>query len=126
MLVIGLPMYICATASVPVAAALLLGGVSPGAIVVFLLAGPATNIGTIMAIRKELGGGPLAGYLFGVCGGALICGWLTNVLVERWDLNLVAQVEHAHELVPASVAWAALGILVLAALVPLRRRLIGA
>lgn len=125
MLVIGLPMYICATASVPVAAALLLSGVSPGAIVVFLLAGPATNIGTIMAIRKELGGGPLAGYLLGVCGGALVSGWVTNLLAARWELQLAEQVEHVQAMVPQGVAWVTLVILILAAVTPLRRRLIG-
>ena len=125
MLLIGLPMYICATASVPVASALLLGGVGPGAVVVFLLAGPATNIGTVMALRKELGGWSVLGYLVGVCGGALVCGYLTEWLIERWSMDLQAQVDQAEHLVPMGLAYAALGLLVFSGVVPLRRRIFG-
>ena len=125
MLLIGLPMYICATASVPVASALLLGGVGPGAVVVFLLAGPATNIGTVMALKKELGGWSVLGYLAGVCGGALVCGYLSERLIELWSLDLKAQVDHAEHLVPMALAYAALVLLVFSAIVPLRRRVFG-
>lgn len=55
MLGVGIPMYICATGSIPIAAALMLKGMSPGAALVFLLAGPATNAITIAVISKEMG-----------------------------------------------------------------------
>lgn len=55
MLAIGIPMYICATASTPIAAALILKGVSPGAALVFLLAGPATNITSLTVLTGVLG-----------------------------------------------------------------------
>jgi hypothetical protein len=55
MLVIGIPMYICATASTPIAAALILKGVSPGAALVFLLAGPATNLASLTVLTGVLG-----------------------------------------------------------------------
>ena len=55
MLVAGIPVYICATASTPIAAALVLKGVSPGAALVFLLAGPATNIAALTLIAGVLG-----------------------------------------------------------------------
>ena len=55
MLVVGIPMYICAVASTPVAAGLLVAGVSPGAVLVFSLVGPATNIAGLMLIRQEMG-----------------------------------------------------------------------
>jgi len=54
MLVVGIPMYVCATASTPIAAGLLLAGISPGTAMVFLMAGPATNISTLGLIGKEL------------------------------------------------------------------------
>jgi uncharacterized membrane protein YraQ (UPF0718 family) len=54
-LVISIPVYICATASVPVAAVLMLKGLSPGAALVLLMAGPATNAATITMIAKVLG-----------------------------------------------------------------------
>lgn len=55
MLIIGIPLYICATASTPIAAALVLKGMSPGAALVFLLAGPATNTAAIPVVTKFLG-----------------------------------------------------------------------
>lgn len=55
MLLVGIPMYICATASTPVAAALILKGVSPGAALVFLLVGPATNITSLSVLFGLLG-----------------------------------------------------------------------
>ncbi|MGL5250920.1 MAG: SO_0444 family Cu/Zn efflux transporter, partial [Enterovibrio sp.] len=55
MVLVSVPMYICATASTPIAAGLLLAGISPGAVLVFMLAGPATNIATVGMVRAELG-----------------------------------------------------------------------
>lgn len=66
MLLIGIPMYVCASASTPMAAGFLAAGVSPGAVLVFLMAGPATNIGTLGVLKKALGGRTVAIYLVGV------------------------------------------------------------
>ncbi len=55
MLVVGIPLYICATASTPIAAALILKGVSPGAALVFLLVGPATNVTSLSVLTGILG-----------------------------------------------------------------------
>ncbi|MBN2643548.1 MAG: SO_0444 family Cu/Zn efflux transporter [Victivallales bacterium] len=63
MLAVGIPLYVCSTASVPVAAALMLKGVSPGAALVFLIAGPATNAATLTAMSKILGRRSLVVYL---------------------------------------------------------------
>ena len=52
MLIAGIPMYVCATSSTPIAAALILKGLNPGAALVFLLAGPATNAATINIVRN--------------------------------------------------------------------------
>jgi uncharacterized membrane protein YraQ (UPF0718 family) len=90
MVVIGLPMYICATASTPVAASLLFAGISPGAALVFMLTGPATNIATIGVIREHLGTRSLIAYLTGVIVTAIVCGLLFNQLfaVFGWPLQL--------------------------------------
>jgi len=80
MVLVGLPMYVCATASTPVAANLLFAGVWPGAALVFMLAGPATNIATMGVIREQMGTRTLIAYLFGVIGGALVSGLLLNAL----------------------------------------------
>ena len=55
MLVISVPLYVCAEASTPIAAALIAQGLNPGAGLVLLLAGPATNIGAVGVLRRELG-----------------------------------------------------------------------
>ncbi|MBI1369308.1 MAG: SO_0444 family Cu/Zn efflux transporter [Planctomycetes bacterium] len=120
MLIVGLPMYICATASTPVAGSLLLAGVSPGAVLVFLLAGPATNIGSIMVLRKELGTRTIAGYLAGVILGALAFGFATNLIARSWDMHIAAQVGHTHEMTPQWLAIACAAVLIFLAIPPLR------
>ncbi len=62
-LVVSLPLYVCATASVPIAAALVAGGMPAGAALVFLMAGPATNVATVGAVHRALGGRVLGVYL---------------------------------------------------------------
>jgi len=90
MVVVGLPMYICATASTPVAASLLFAGISPGAALVFMLTGPATNIATMGVIREQLGSRSLIAYMVGVIGSAIICGLVLNQLYQTfgWSLQL--------------------------------------
>ncbi len=71
---IAAPMYVCATASLPIAAALMLSGVSPGAAFVFLSAGPATNIVTMGVVKNTLGIRSLFIYLGSIVAGSLIFG----------------------------------------------------
>ncbi|BDM63032.1 permease [Shewanella sp. NFH-SH190041] len=101
MVVISVPMYICATASTPIAAGLLLAGVSPGAVLVFMMAGPATNIATLGVVAKELGKRALWGYLGGVLGVALLSGILVNYLVATFGFEVMPQIGEHHELLPA-------------------------
>lgn len=105
MVLISVPMYICATASTPIAAGLLLAGVSPGAVLVFMLAGPATNIATLGVVTKELGKRALFGYLGGVLGVALVSGILVNYLVETFGFVVMPQVGEHHNLLPAAVVY---------------------
>ena len=97
MVVVGLPMYICATASTPVAAGFLFAGISPGAALVFLLTGPATNIATMGVIKEQMGMRSLLAYLIGVVGTAIACGLLLNALYGwfGWPLQL-STVAHEH------------------------------
>jgi hypothetical protein len=108
---VGVPMYICATASTPVAASMLLAGVSPGTVLVFLLAGPATNLATLGVVRRELGNGAVAAYLVGVGGGAVACGLLADWLIgyANWSVDPASG---AHQdIVPAWLAYASLAAL---------------
>jgi len=112
MLVVGIPMYVCATASTPIAAGLLLAGVSPGVAMVYLMAGPATNISTLGVIGKELGRRSLIAYLTGVGVVALLTGFVVDYLIGLWNVDVQAQISHSHEMVPPVLAWAALLILI--------------
>ena len=99
-IVISIPMYICATASTPIAAGLLLSGVSPGAVLVFMLAGPATNIATLGVVANELGKRAVAAYLTGVIGVALIFGFLADYLVTEFGFVVSPLLGEEHEVLP--------------------------
>ena len=90
MVIVGLPMYICATASTPVAAGLLFAGISPGAALVFMLTGPATNIATMGVIKEQLGMRSLIAYMTGVIVTAIACGLMLNQLYAfyGWELQI--------------------------------------
>ncbi len=79
-LAISVPLYVCATGSVPIAAVLMMKGLSPGAAFVFLMAGPATNAATIAVIGKSMGKTVLTAYLASIIGGALIFGLIIDYL----------------------------------------------
>jgi uncharacterized membrane protein YraQ (UPF0718 family) len=74
MLAVSIPLYVCATASVPIAAAMILKGLSPGAALVFLIAGPATNAAGVAAVWKMLGTRSVVVYLATVGLTALLSG----------------------------------------------------
>jgi len=83
MLVVGIPMYVCATGSIPIAAALMLKGMSPGAALVFLLAGPATNAITITVVSRELGKGATALYVMCVAVMSVVFGFLFDIVWNK-------------------------------------------
>ncbi|MFT6267246.1 MAG: uncharacterized membrane protein YraQ (UPF0718 family) [Alphaproteobacteria bacterium] len=89
MVVVSIPMYICATASTPIAVGLMLAGISPGAALVFMLTGPATNIATLMIIRQELGTRELGLYLVSLIGCALLSGWVVDVVFSYYSITMV-------------------------------------
>ncbi|WP_412523227.1 SO_0444 family Cu/Zn efflux transporter [Shewanella chilikensis] len=116
MVLISIPMYICATASTPIAAGLLLAGVSPGAVLVFMLAGPATNIATLGVVAKEMGKRALYGYLGGVLGVALLAGMLVNLLVANFGFEVMPQIGEEHQLLPQAVVnWSGIVLALLMA-----------
>lgn len=98
MLVVGIPMYVCATASTPLAAGFLLAGISPGAVIVFLLAGPATNMATLGIIQQQMGKKTMILYLTGIMTVALISGFVIDWLVALWNIDIFEHlsVNHGH------------------------------
>jgi HflK protein len=100
MLAIGIPIYTCASASTPVAAALVLKGLSPGAALVFLLSGPATNLGTIVVLLKFLGYRVVAIYLAAIAGVSLLAGYGLDWVYQAWHVNPVVTFGKATQFVP--------------------------
>lgn len=89
-LCIAIPMYICATGSIPIAVALMMKGLTPGAALVLLMAGPACNMASILVINKVLGRKTLATYLFSIFFCAI--GWgliVDHLLPTEWFTNAV-------------------------------------
>ncbi|MEA1897047.1 MAG: permease [Bacteroidota bacterium] len=102
-LVAAVPLYVCATASVPIAAVLILKGISPGAALVFLMAGPATNAATIALIAKTLGKISLVAYLSTIIVGALLFGTIIDLFLPPAWFSLPAEQNaaiHQHEMLP--------------------------
>lgn len=92
-LVVSIPMYLCATGSIPIAAALMLKGLSPGAALVLLMAGPATNMATMLVINKVLGRKTLVTYLATIMTGAIGFGlFIDYALPAEWFSNI----SHSH------------------------------
>ena len=115
MLLIGTPMYICAAAATPVAATLIAKGLDPGAALVLLLVGPATNATTIAIIARLLGRRVLVLHLIGVTGSALLLGLLINFVYSYFAVDLSAIVAQVVEsgLSPVNVAAAVLFVYLL-------------
>jgi hypothetical protein len=82
MLVVGIPLYMCATSSTPLAASLILAGISPGAALVLLLAGPATNAAGITVIARHMGIKTAAVYLGGIAVVSMMMGTLLDVIYK--------------------------------------------
>jgi len=120
-MVFGLVVYVCATGSTPMAAALVAKGLGPGPALVFLLTGPATNPATMAWILKDLGAKALVVYLASIAGVALAAG-----LVLDWMLTesvLPSMTEHVHA-AAGSAIWGAvlMGVMTYAAVRRLQTR----
>jgi hypothetical protein len=123
MLVVGIPIYICATSSTPVAAALILQGVSPGAALVFLLAGPATNITSLTVVLKILGKRATAIYLSTIAIAAVLSGLALDAIYAGLDLSATATIGTAAELVPEWAKLAGAVILLAMSIKPIGRQM---
>jgi uncharacterized membrane protein YraQ (UPF0718 family)/copper chaperone CopZ len=116
MLLVSVPLYICATGSIPIAAVLLMKGLAPGAALVLLMAGPATNIATIAVIGNVLGKRTLRIYLTSIIGGALLFGIMINELVPReWITGGIRSLSEGamHEHTTGAFRWISSAMLML-------------
>lgn len=120
-LLIAIPMYVCATGSIPIAAALMFKGLSPGAALVFLMAGPAVNMASIMVINKVLGRKTLLVYIGSIVAGALGFGFIIDYLLPmQWfilppeEIKHMCHIDTAIPLWQQLAAWALIAMIVVA------------
>ncbi len=119
--VISLPLYTCATASIPMAYALMLAGLSPGAALVFLIIGPATNTTTLVTAWTIIGRRATFIYLGSLLLIAWLAGWLLNASLSG---EMLEQGRHCHE-AQASALWqqgSGIALLLILLLSPYARR----
>lgn len=119
MMVVGIPLYICATASTPIAAALILKGVSPGAALVFLLAGPATNMASLTVLIGTLGKRATAIYLSSIAVCSVLFGLIVDQIYVYWGISAQAMAGQASEVIPLWAQWAGSLLVLLLSIKPL-------
>ena len=108
---VGVPLYVCASASVPIAAGLMHAGASPGATLAFLIAGPATNAATIATVWKVLGRRTAVLYLLTIATSAIGGGLMLDWLFASLQATVPYMAEHYHEAMGGSwltTFWAVL------------------
>lgn len=97
-LLLSIPMYLCATGSIPIAVALMMKGLTPGAALVLLMAGPASNAASIMVINKVLGRKTLSVYLASIVTGAVVFGLgIDYLLPTEWFTGLLHVGDGCHD-----------------------------
>ena len=96
-LLFAIPMYLCATGSIPIAVALMLKGLSPGTALVLLMAGPAVNVASLLVIGKVMGRRSLFTYLFSIVGCAILFGLGIDYLLPReWFTASLEKIHSCH------------------------------
>lgn len=95
MTLLSLPLYICSTGSIPMAFTFLQSGLSPGAVVIFLIAGPASNTATVTSLWKIIGGRATIGYILSI----IATCWIAAIALDFSGLSLiVSQAVHQHDM----------------------------
>jgi len=103
MLVVGIPLYVCASSSTPIAASLLLKGLSPGAALVFLLSGPATNATTLTVMARTFGAALTGVYVAAIAVCSVIFGLLANRVYTALGIDIHAAIGQVSEALPTQV-----------------------
>jgi len=110
MLAIGIPIYVCATGSVPIAAAMIAKGISPGAAFVFLMTGPVTNVAALATVWKMMGRRAVAVYTAAVAVTAIMCGMALDAILTTGRLPPPS---HAHSMLPGWIGTVSAGVLLI-------------
>ena len=114
MVLVGVPLYICASASTPIAAALVAKGFSPGAALIFLMTGPATNTGTIAIVASQFGARFASVYVGSVIAVTVVLGVAVDLAMIAFGLSLAVNLEASDSPAIMILQWAgALGLFAL-------------
>jgi uncharacterized protein len=126
MMLIGIPLYVCATASIPIAVSLMLKGISPGAAFVFLVTGPATNAATITVIGKALGKRFVSIYLLVIGVLSITFGLLLNRIFSWLGINPLDNLIYNHHVMNdmSVMSWVWIGLFSILFLMSLTRKLL--
>lgn len=99
MIFIGIPLYVCATGSIPIALSLITKGISPGAALVFLITGPATNSATILFVLKRLGKKTLLVYLISILIISIVSGFVLDLFFNNFNFPIQKNIHnHTYEI----------------------------
>jgi uncharacterized membrane protein YraQ (UPF0718 family)/copper chaperone CopZ len=96
-LAVGIPMYVCATASIPIAISLIMKGFSPGVAFVFLAAGPATNAASITILYKSIGKNLTIAYILTISVLSILFGIILDWIFKWLSIDPMTQIAHIHE-----------------------------
>ncbi len=122
MLLAGVPVYMCSSGSLPLAFSFYLQGFSPGSLLVFLMSGPATNITSLVVVKKILGLRAFLFYVGSLILGALLAGSLLDLLIAELNVPLLTPTLPKESLSPFKVAATLiLGVLLLYHLFPFKK-----
>lgn len=117
-LIPAMGMYICSSASTPIAAAMILKGMSPGTALVFMLAGPAVNVASLGMITSILGKKGAAVHLSILAVSTVILGLAVDALYTYLGISAAASVSQGGEFMPVWLQWGSLAVLVVTAVLP--------
>jgi uncharacterized membrane protein YraQ (UPF0718 family) len=123
MIALGVPLYICSTSATPIASALILKGASPGAALVLLLVGPATNIATMVAVGKFLGKRSLVLYLFSIIVLSLLLAFFLNFVYTVSKMSPTVSLGQGAELIPNGLRITSSAIFVILTLLVIARKI---
>lgn len=104
-LLMAMPMYVCATGSIPIAVALMLKGLTPGAALVLLMAGPACNFASMIVVRKVLGLRTTLVYMLSIVLGAVGFGLVVDFLQASGRVNFLGHLLQEHACCGAGDSW---------------------
>ena len=128
LIAIGIPMYVCATASIPIAISLIMKGFSPGVAFVFLAAGPATNAASIAVLSKVLGKKTTIMFILVISVLSMVFGLLLDWIFVAWNINIHTQMTHihSHDMSQTGIfQWIISGIFLILLLLSVYRKYIG-